>query len=118
MKKIYYIFLGFLLFTTLNCRSKLEYKIDAAIREDDYVQVAILCTNYTEKRYKQECAESFKKADGIIQEIISQKVEFPFTKLVVEEELNKKIIHLLEINFTFSTKYASIWKETVEIKDN
>ena len=81
------------------------------------MQVSILCTNYTGKRYKQDCEESLQKTDVIIQEIISQKVDFPFTKLIVEEALNKKIMQLLEVNFMFSTKYASIWKETVEIKD-
>lgn len=115
LHKIFTISFGFLVL--LSCRSKLEYKIDAAIRDDDHVQTAILCTNYKEERYKEECEESFQKADAIIQEVISKKIDFPFTKLIVEDELNKKVLKLLEINYHFGVRYASIWKETVEIKE-
>lgn len=86
-----------------------------AIRNNDYLTISTLCSEYKFDDYKVECESSLQKSEDEIQEIISKKQELPFMKFILEPEKSLKIQELLKANIEFGIKYRAIWNETAEL---
>lgn len=119
-KKIFHhsisLFAIVLLFSLSNCKRKPhEVKIREAIRTNDYMTIAALCSEYKFEEYKTECETSLSQSVEDIEEIISKKQEIPFMKLILDPDKSLKIQELLRANIQLGIKYRSIWNETAEI---
>ncbi len=98
------------------CKKKpYEIKIREAIKANDHMTIAALCSEYKFDEYKSECESSLEKSEQEIEEIISRKQEVPFMKLILDPDKSIKIQELLKANIQLGIKYRSIWNETAEI---
>lgn len=96
-------------------KTPLERNIEEAIRQNDFIQLAIYCSRYEGDKYQKECSEGLLKAEEEIDRIISTRQDFPFMKLILEKEKSVKIEELLRENIHLSVKYRSIWYGTAEL---
>lgn len=111
-----FLYLVILLFFVFQCkRNPYETRMKEAIAANDHLAIAAICSEYTFEEYKKECESSLLKSENDIQEIIFQKQELPFMKLILEPQKSQKIQQLLRANVELGIKYRSIWNETAEV---
>lgn len=113
---LFYLTIFLILFSISFCKRKpYEIKIKEAIQANDHMTIAALCSEYKFDEYKSECESSLVKSEQEIEDIISQRQEVPFMKLILDPDKSIKIQELLRANIQLGIKYRSIWNETVEI---
>lgn len=111
--KFIIIFLS--LYLLMNCsRNKLEREIEKSLKNQDFLGAAVLCSEYNEKKYKEDCKKAIQIAEQEVDRILSEKRELPFFKLIIEDEKKKKIQELLKKNIHLGIKYRKLWNEIVE----
>jgi hypothetical protein len=111
MKRIGY----FVLFILISCGSDpLEKEINAALKEKDFLSAAALCAGYKGERFKDSCLEAKTIAEVEIVDIIRNKQDSPFMKIIVNPEKDQKIRELLKKDIYLGIKYRTIWNEVSE----
>lgn len=104
-----------LILILLSCsQNKLEKEIGKFIRKKDFLSAAILCSDYKGEKHKEDCSKAIGIAEKEVDEILAQKRELPFFKLIIEEEKKSKIQELLKKNIYLGIKYRKLWNEIVE----
>lgn len=105
----------FVLFILISCGSEpLEKEINAALKENDFLNAAALCAGYKGERFKDSCMEAKIIAEGEIVDIIRNKQDSPFMKIIVNPEKDQKIRELLKKDIYLGIKYRTIWNEVSE----
>lgn len=112
MNKLLYILLIGILF--VSCKSRKELEFEEFFWAEKYIPAAILCSENDLKKYKDECKQSLDRSVQEIESILSQKMDVPYSKLIVSPEKSKSIEELLKKNIHLSLRYGSIWKESVQ----
>jgi hypothetical protein len=111
MKRIGY----FVLFILISCGSDpLEKEINNALKEKDFLNAAALCAGYKGERFKDSCLEAKTIAEVEIVDIIRNKQDSPFMKIIVNPEKDQKIRELLKKDIYLGIKYRTIWNEVSE----
>ncbi len=107
--------LFYLIFLFSYCsKNPAEKEIKKAISSGDFLTAARFCAEYKETNLEKECAEQKEKSVDEINRILSEKQNLPFTKLIVDRELSRKVRELLKKDIKLGIQYRQIWEETVE----
>ncbi|MCX7998215.1 MAG: hypothetical protein N3A69_04585 [Leptospiraceae bacterium] len=102
-------------FLIFSCsQDKLEKEIGKLLKKQDFLGVASLCSEYKGKKYEKECQKAIELAEQEVDQILAQKRELPFFKLIIEDEKKLKIQELLKKNIHLGIRYRKLWNETVE----
>jgi len=105
----------FVLFILISCGSDpLEKEINTALREKDFLNAAALCTGYKGEKFKESCLEAKTIAEVEIVDIIRNKQDSPFMKIIVNPEKDQKIRELIKKDIYLGIKYRTIWNEVSE----
>lgn len=107
-------FFMFLVFLSSCSRDKLERDIGKLLKKQDFLAVATLCSEYKGQKYEKECQKALELAELEVDQILAQKKELPFFKLIIEDEKKLKIQELLKKNIHLGIRYRKLWNETVE----
>jgi hypothetical protein len=111
MKQIVFL----VLFYLIACGSDpLEKEINSALKEKDFLNASALCAGYKGDRFKESCLEAKTIAEGEIVDIIRNKQDSPFMKIIVNPEKDQKIRELLKKDIYLGVKYRTIWNEVSE----
>jgi hypothetical protein len=92
----------------------LEKEINTALKEKDFLKSATLCAGYKGERFKESCLEAKTIAEEEIVDIIRNKQDSPFMKIIVNPEKDQKIRELLKKDIYLGIKYRTIWNEVSE----
>lgn len=110
-----YILVVLLILSLTVCsQNRLEREIYKSIRKQDFLNASILCSEYQGKKYLEDCKKALSIAENEIEQILSQRQELPFFKLMIEEEKKTKIQELLKKNIHLGIRYRKMWNEMVE----
>ena len=103
------------LFLLISCGSDpLEKEINTALQEKDFLKTAALCAGYKGERFKESCLEAKTNAEEEIVDIIRNKQDSPFMKIIINPEKDQKIRELLKKDIYLGIKYRTIWNEVSE----
>jgi hypothetical protein len=103
------------LFLLISCGSDpLEKEINTALQEKDFLKTAALCAGYKGERFKESCLEAKTIAEEEIVDIIRNKQDSPFMKIIINPEKDQKIRELLKKDIYLGIKYRTIWNEVSE----
>jgi Mg/Co/Ni transporter MgtE len=91
-----------------------EKQIGKLLKEKDLLGASVLCSEYKGKKYAEDCKRAIETAEQEVNQILSQKRELPFFKLMVDEEKKQKIQDLLKKNVYLGIKYRKLWNEIVD----
>ncbi len=109
----YFGFCLFFLFFHCN-QNKLEREIYKSLKRKDFLSAAVFCSEYQGKKYLEDCKKALEIAESEVEQILAQRKEIPFFKLIIEQEKKAKIQELLKKNVYLGIKYRKLWNEIVE----
>lgn len=93
----------------MSCLDRGEIEIGEYIRSENYRKLAIACSKYETKRYKEDCAQAMKKVEKELNTWISKHSKNPYIPLFIEPEQKKELDTLLRKNVSLDIKYGAIW---------
>ncbi len=98
---------------TLSCKNKLQSEVEDYLQNEDYISLAILCTEKKSKEIEKECEIGLEKTEEEINSILRGMADLPFSKLHIDKNKREKVENLFKKNTHLNIKYFEIWKEAV-----